>query len=223
MGQRILLVDSDIFVLLAGAGVLERVADLLGFDLKDLRRLDALPHQLRKSAKFRKKYSPGVIEKALAYCGKVSSLLERPKGDDILQRLAEADCIDEGEAVMLGLMAEQEIYLLASGDKVAMRALAQSPALAEVKKAVSGRIICLESVIRLLIGKLGPGQTAAAFAPLLDSNGTLRIAFSQGEQTTEAHCLEAIESYLKDLQKDVGNGFLLIPEVPRNDPPEKTE
>ncbi len=213
MNERILLVDSDMFVILAGAGVLETVANLLGFQLADLRRLDPLPHQLKKSRKFQEKYFKPVRDKALAWCDKVKSITERPENDDALQRLAAADRIDEGEALLFGLMAEQELYLLASGDKVAMRALAKGTGLEDIRRAVSGKIICLESVVKLLIEKVGTSRTATAFAPLRDSNGTLRVLFSQGEQTTQEDCLAGIASYLNALIKDVGSDFLLIPEV----------
>ncbi len=204
------------FVLLAGAGLLETVANLLGFQLAELRRLDPLPHQLRKSHKFQEKYSKPVRDKALAWCDKVKSITERPENDDALQRLAAADRIDEGEALLFGLMAEQELYLLASGDKVAMRALAQGANLKDVRQAVSGRIICLEAVVGLLVKSVGTSKTATAFAPLRDGNGTLRALFSQGEQTPQEACLAGIASYLNDLIKDVGRGFLLIPEVNNN-------
>ena len=47
MSERILLIDSDIFVLLSAAGLLDDLVDCLGFELSDVRRLDALPHQLQ--------------------------------------------------------------------------------------------------------------------------------------------------------------------------------
>jgi hypothetical protein len=220
MSERILLVDSDMFVLLSGAGVLETIANLLGFELKNVRRLDALPYQLRKSRKFRKNYSKSVLDRALALCQKVPSLLDRPTNDDALQRLATTDKIDEGEAVMFGVMAEQELYLLAPGDKVAMRALAKGTGLEDIKRAVSGRIICLESVVRLLVKSVGTSKTAAAFTPLRDGNVTLRVLFSRGELTTEEDCLAGIASYLNELIQDVGDNFLLIPEVKPNGTPE---
>ena len=41
METRLLLIDTDIFILLAAAGLLERVAELLGFSPSEMRRL---PH-----------------------------------------------------------------------------------------------------------------------------------------------------------------------------------
>jgi hypothetical protein len=45
--DRLLLMDSDIFILLSAAGLLERTAELLGFEMSRVRRLDALPHMIR--------------------------------------------------------------------------------------------------------------------------------------------------------------------------------
>ena len=211
MAEKILLIDSDIFILLAGADILEKAIGLLGFKMVNLRRLDALPHQLQRGKSFRQKYPKPVLDKALEWCDRVKPFVDRPADDDLQQALANVQRIDPGEAVMLGLLAEQEVFLLASGDKASMRALAQTPALADLKKAVSGRVIWLETILRLLLGKHETPMVARSFAALRDANMTLRVVFSQGEQTPLDHCLEAVDSYYKALVSEVGEGFLFTP------------
>ncbi len=210
MPERILLIDSDIFILLAGADILDKAIELLGFKMENLRRLDALPYQLR-GKKFRKTYAKPVLDKALAWCERVASFVERPADDELQQALANVQRIDPGEAVMLGLLAEQEVYLLASGDKASMRALAQAPELAGLKKAVSGRVICLETILRLLLTKHEAQFVARSFAAVRIVNTTLRVVFSQGEQTPLENCLVAVDSYFADLVKDGGNDCLFNP------------
>lgn len=211
MPERILLIDSDIFILLAGADILEKAIGLLGFKMENLRRLPALRHQLQRGKSIRQKYPKPVLDKALEWCDRVKPFVDRPADDDLQQALANVQRIDPGEAVMLGLLAEQEVFLLASGDKASMRALAQTPELADLKKAVSGRVICLETILRVLLGKHEAPMVARSFAALRGANTTIRVVFSQGELTPMESCLEAIESYLKDLVKDVGQEFLFTP------------
>ena len=211
MSEKALLIDSDIFILLSGAGVLKRAVELLGFDIENVRRLDALPHQLERGRKFRERYSYKVRAKAIEGCKQIASLIERPAQDDVLQRLASVSRIDEGEALMFALMTERDVYILASGDKQAMRTLATTPELADIRSSVAGRVVCLEAVIRLLVRQLGARRTATAFTPLRNSNTTLRVVFSLGEKTPKAQCLAALRSYLNDLKNDVGDDFLLIP------------
>jgi hypothetical protein len=128
MPERRLFVDSDIFVLLAASGSLPRVADLLGFSQEQLGRLAALPHMLRNGKSFRKKYfrkkySQDVRDKASAVADAIPAITERPQDDERLQLLLSIKGIDEGEALLYGLLAESAHCWLTSGDKTAMRAL----------------------------------------------------------------------------------------------------
>ena len=211
MGERLLLVDSDIFIILSAAGVFERTAEVLAFDLADVRRLPALERQLRRGTEFRRKYPSEVRDAALSSALRVPALTERPRDTGILDQLRPVSDIDEGEAVLYALMCERPSYLLASGDKRAMRALAARAEVRNVRDALAGRIICLEAAVRALVRRDGVAQVADAFTPLRSVNQTLSVVFSQGSATTERDCLTALDSYLRDLKNDLGDDFLLIP------------
>ena len=211
MREGLLLVDSDMFVILSAAGALHRTAHLLGFGPDDVRRLPALQNQLRRGRTFLRKYTQEIRDAALDCCGRVATLTERPSGDAILDQLSSVSDIDVGEAVMYAVMLDHPSYLLASGDKRAMRALAANPCLSNVRDALAGRVICLEAAVRMLVKRDGVAQVAQAFAPLLSANTALRVAFSEGLATGERNCLSALDSYLRDLSSEVGEDFLLIP------------
>jgi len=211
MGERLLLVDSDIFIILSSAGVLERTAELLGFESEDIRRLPALENQLTRGTKFKKMYPQEIRNAALSCCQGIAPLTERPSDVRILDQLASVSDIHVGEAVMYALMVERPSYLLASGDKRAMQALAANADLRNVRDALAGRILCLEAAVRMLVRRDGVAQVANAFTPLRSVNTTLSIVFSRGAATTKQNCLRALESYLTDLKNAVGDDFLLIP------------
>ncbi|NQT20744.1 MAG: hypothetical protein HQ592_13635 [Planctomycetes bacterium] len=211
MENRLLLIDSDIFILLAASGVLERVASLLGFELKNVRRLHPLKRQLTRGGRFLKRYSQEIREAVLDYCDKITPLTDRPDDPEVVPKLVSVDDIDYGEALLYGLVAEQPSFLLASGDKRAMIALAKAPELCDVSKAVSGRIICFETVLQMLIEKDGVGNTAKAFGPLRACNKTLQVIFSPGAVMTKQSRLKSVDSFLDDLVKSVGDGFLFVP------------
>lgn len=211
MGERLLLVDSDVFIILSAAGVLARTTELLGFGLEDLRRLPALENQLTRGRAFRKKYPQGILDTALGFCHDVAPLTQRPSDVGTLAQLAAVNDIDEGEAVMYGLMVDHPLYILASGDKRAMRALAANAGLRNIRDALAGRILCLEAAVHMLVRRDGVTQVANGFTPLRSVNTALRVAFSRGAATTKKDCLRALESYLSDLKNDVGGDFLLIP------------
>jgi hypothetical protein len=77
MNERILLIDSDIFVLLSAAGVLDDLIECLGFKQSNVRRLAALPKQLERGRAFRR-YNQAFRDKALACCREFPALLDRP-------------------------------------------------------------------------------------------------------------------------------------------------
>lgn len=208
MSRRLLLVDSDIFILLSAAGMLEKMANLLGLPLSDVRRLDALPHQLQRGRRFLQKYSEDATKQALSDCKKVPSIEERPADVD-LEELKDIEDIEFGDAVLLALTAGHPAYLLASGDKRALRAVGRSPGLARLRGQLTGRIICLERALAMLAEELGLAHVARAFTPLAEANATLRIIFTAGEATAQAHFDQAIASHLHDLEKDVGPDFLI--------------
>ena len=205
MEERVLLVDSDIFILLAAAGVLERVAHLLGVKLENVRRLKPLKYQLEKSSGFKRKYPEPIRNLAAGWCDRVAALDEEPLGRDILDRLNVTKGIDEGEGLLFALLSERPFYYLASGDKRGMVAVATAPELADIRSAVAGRIICLETVLGMLIREDGPDAVKAAFVPLCTCNKSLTVFFS------ETDCLEAVHSYFNDLVRQTGEGFLMVP------------
>lgn len=210
MGDQILLIDSDLFILLSSAQLLDRVSELLGIHTANLRRLDALPHMLRKPGRsMRRKYPQAVMDQALLDCDRIKGLTERPVSDEVLSRLLRPeDNIDDGEALLYSIVYERQCWLLGSGDKRAMMGLSQSPDLADIRDGVAGRIISLEVVCELLLKNETVEQVAATLGPLSDINQTLRILFGSGGPYTTEDRLDAVASYRRDLEKQVGDDFL---------------
>lgn len=211
MTRPLLLVDSDLFILLSAAGLLDELADSLGMDLRDVRRLDPLPHQLRKGKRFADKYPQRIRTRVLGDCDRIQALTDRLENDEFQQAIVDTADIDVGEAHLFALAAERPVYLLASGDKRALRALGRSPALSSVRNALAGRVLCLETALAILAGHLGLRNLAKALTPLRDVNKSIRIIFSAGEATDRQHFQDALDSYLHDLEEDVGKDFLMKP------------
>ena len=206
-----LLVDTDIFVLLAGAGLLDRTAELLNCSPDDLRRLDPVTHQLRKSKKFLEKYSAEVRAAALQAARRVRPLTDRPVDDTLLQRLADIPDIEEGDAFLLASVAEHPSWLLTTGDRRAIIACATNPEARKVRKAVAGRIVPIETVLRLLVTTDGIGKIAPAFINVREYDKKLRVIFSEAGSTNLEHCLAGIDSNLRSLVRHVGDDFLYMP------------
>lgn len=210
--QSRILIDTDIFIILAAAGVLERVVELLGYQTSDLRRLPATLAQLKRGKWIKSRYPSAAREKAIETCALVPVLNERPESDDILDRLAGVNEIDLGETLLYGIASLQSDYLIASGDKRAMIALASDDTLHDIRNSIAGRVICTEVVLRILIESDGIETVASSFQQIRDSNNLLRVIFSEAQATDQETSLQALDSYIKDLEQQVGKDFLYKPE-----------
>ncbi len=205
--MRLLLIDTDVFVLLAAAGLINRVAELLGFEIDHIRRLYPVEHQLTRGKKFREKYPQAVRDTALRAARAIIPLTDRPEDDSLLQRLVVTD-IDEGEALMFALMAENSSWFLATGDRRALVALSKNKDLTKLRASLAGRLVCLEMMLRKLVRADGVEKIAAAFAPVRDCDTKLRVVFSEANATSLDGCLEGIDSYLAGLRREVDQNLL---------------
>jgi hypothetical protein len=206
--DRLLLIDSDIFILLAGANALEAALGEFGFEIAQARRLDALEHMLRSSKKLRKSHAPDVIARSLESCGRVAPIQGSAPDPDLVQLLADTPDIDSGEVALLSHLVRNDSHFLASGDKRWMRALCAQERLAGIRAAVAGRVICLEVIVESLLNLWGIDRLIQVFAPVRTSHTTLKVLFGGG-QIDERNCRDGIRAHLEELESQVGPGFLL--------------
>lgn len=92
-----------------------------------------------------------------------------------------------------------------------MIALAMADDLRDIRNAIAGRIVCLESIIQLLVKHDGIVPVAMAFSHLRPLNTMLRVVFSEAGSTSKETCLDYLDSYLADLSGKVGDDFLYHP------------
>lgn len=209
MSERRLLIDNDAFLLLAGAGQLEQTTRALGFSLDDAKRLDSLPYMIQRSKSMRKRFEPVILSRALAACSVVDSFNERPT-TRFERVLSENASIDEGEAVLYGLLADHPNYMLLSNDKRAMREIGLTPELAELRQIVAGRVICLEEVVQRLFELDGHYSVCQALSPVKNCDTVLTVLLTDLNIHDEGQFRVALDSYLRHLHETVGTGFLRI-------------
>lgn len=210
MSQRRLLIDNDAFILLSGAGYLQRGVEVLGFSFEEARRLPALEFMLRKPARSLLNHPAEIRNRALEQCGRVPSLNERP-ADAVLAQFTGVPEMDDGEAVLYGLAAEQSLHYLASNDKRAMIAVATEARLKAIRATVAGRVICVEAVTRLLIISEGAEAVAERFGGLNCSDKRLATILSPATTGRPEDCLAGVDSNLDSLHRQLGGDFLFRP------------
>ncbi|NLG44747.1 MAG: hypothetical protein GX547_16010 [Phycisphaerae bacterium] len=207
MPDQRLLIDNDAFLRLSGAGVLERAVQQLGFAREQVLRLPSLPYMIQKSKSLQKRYAPALLARASANCPLIHPITNQPDAE-LMARLSNNPQVDGGEVLLYGLLVEHPLYLLASNDKRAMRALASDPRLIDIRDAVAGRVICLERIIRQFLGIHGQDATARFFQPVLDCDIMLQVVLSPATVAVPGRCALALDAYLADLKRSVGEGFL---------------
>jgi hypothetical protein len=206
---RLILLDNDIFFVLAATDCFEGTAQLFGLSLAEFRRLSSLADQLR-SARFAPELPAHVRKAALDYCGRIRGISGQHDAA-VLDRLARHRHVEAGEAQLLAHALQERSALLATADKRFLRALCTAPALAEIRAAIAGRVVCLETLIRMHLDTKGIAAAATKFSAAADYNGTIHLLFGGGPNTAEQHCRDGLRSFLADLETIVGAEFLFSP------------
>lgn len=207
MSERILLIDSDIFVLLSSAGLLDGLINCLGFEPSNVRRLAALPHQLQRGRAFRR-YDQATRDEALARCRDFPAMEDRPTSNEHLETLISVDQIDEGEALLFAKLAEGTASLLTTGDQRSLIALGNAEGLSRFRDEIRGRVICMESVLLLLVQSLGAEKVGIAFQRLHGVNTKIDVLFGYKTEFITEEVVRQLSSYLSDLRGKLGDDFL---------------
>lgn len=183
-----LLIDSDVFCKLGIAGLLEDGIAILGASLTTSGRLPALPHMLRRGSLVRT-YGDAACVKLLPLTEAIPPI---PAPDPTwLDKTAQVPSIDPGEAQLFASAAADGLLVL-TGDKRALLALKD---IEGFETALAGRIVVFEALLLALCDSLGAPEVTRRLRPLIPSDKTLRVCFSDSETDPR----EGLLSYFRNL------------------------
>lgn len=119
--------------------------------------------------------------------------------------------IHTGESTLFSFTATlKEEFLLATGDKQSLRALAQSPECERAVRRLAGRVICLEQIVKRCIAHRGFDHVRDKIAPVRhDLDKSVHFAFGYSLLAGEASVAEGLDSAINELRRDTGP--LLMP------------
>jgi hypothetical protein len=197
-GSGLLYLDSDLFVLLSGAGLLDEVIQVAGFEQSAARRLDPLPYMLERGG-LAQRYPEGVRERASAWCWRIASVEVVPPRR-LHDRLIREPDLDPGEALLFAAAAESAASVVTTGDKRACRALA-----AVDLPELCGKVLCLEACLLLLLKALDFSFLIDSLAIVREYHQTLRVLLPRGASTSESDLREGLDSYWRDLLAQTGD------------------
>jgi len=201
-----LLVDTDVFVKLGIAGLLDQLYELFGVSIEACGRLPALPHMLRRGA-LPTLYGKEACERLVPIAESMG--LAPVASTEWLARLAKVPQIDPGEAQLFASAVEHELIVV-TGDKRSVIAASKVDGMAD---ALGGRVASIEAVLLASCQRLGREHVRNAVKPLVAvedrKDKMMRVCFSDGNPDPAS----ALQSYISDLKRIVAP--LVLWELPQ--------
>jgi hypothetical protein len=140
--------------------------------------------------------------------------IELPIENSFLLELLDSPGLDAGEAVLLAASYNNNSKVLFTGDKRAIKALANHPSIDKLRAGLTGKLICIEQGVLMLIERHGFEAVRLKIVEALQVNialdTALRVAFGSGMDATEENVVASLESYITEL-KVVANDLLFTP------------
>lgn len=191
--------DVDVVLKLARSGFLPLLPELLGATDGSVRiqYLASLRTRLSRPAK---RLSNALHERHLSeFCDAhavIAACADIARQEELLR-----GGMDPGEA-MLFAEAEATGGTVVTGDK---RALATYARLSSPSQRGRLKVVCWEQLLLRVHRLKGYATLLQGGCEGMDGDGLLRLAFSSGPATDEAHALEAIRSYLGAVKASSGD------------------
>lgn len=187
-----LLIDTDVFCVLAAGRLLDDAVSVFDADLSGCARLPPLPHMLRKG-RLRKKYGDQISDDLIPIADSIP-VIDQAEAQ-WLDRLTPVQNIDPGEAQLFALAAEKRLAVITS-DKRVLRALKDVPGFAD---ALADRIVVLEAILTALCARIGLTVVSARLQPLITYDSMLRVCFSPSNPDPSGALLSYYQNLVTEL------------------------
>jgi hypothetical protein len=205
-----ILIDNDALLKLARYGLLDEAIALFECTPTDVRVLATAKYRLLP-AKNRLRFCKDEESAArLEAFLKTSNPLDAGLADpDLLDVLNAVPNIDAGEALLFAVGANNRDTLIITGDKRSLAMLCSHDSVADVSKALAGRVISMEVLFSMLTEyQFTLIQERVRDKPDVDM--TLKIVFGVTVPADFESVKEAFNSYISDLRSRTGT-LLYVP------------
>ena len=190
--------DNDIVIKLSAFDLFDGAITILNLDWEQLRVYSAAQYTFRGKS-YIAQYSESVCQKAIA----ITQKCQKVEADNSIEftLLNKVKNIDEGEAALIAATADKDVFLLTTGDKKCLKALATDPNLESVCKRLCGRVICLEQIILKLIEVKGFEFVRDRVLPMVGCDKSLQICFGYSTLATEENVIAGLNSYINEIRQ----------------------
>ena len=187
--------DVDVVLKLAACGFLPSLTELLGVKPESfqIRYLGSLKSRLSRP---RKRLPNEEHHQHLTIFCTAHTIVEGTAAVERQQELLLGG-MDVGEALLFA-EAEATGGVVVTGDK---RALAAYLKLSNAGQRAKIKVVCWEQLLLRVYSLHGYARLKKGCCEGIACDKMLRLAFSNGLATQESHALEALDSYLRDVQR----------------------
>ena len=193
----IYFLDNDVILKLSAFDLLDATIAALKISPENLRVLNTARFVFQGNRKVSQNYSEVIRKRAIDFvkgCQTVNPVAS-PEFV-VLERM-----LDVGEATLVAATRQISPFVLMTGDKRCLQALATQVELAEDAERLRDRVICLEHVILLLIQRMGFEMVKMRVLPEIACDTSLKACFGSGEKAIEENVVLALEGYITALNK----------------------
>ncbi len=205
----ICLADNDYILKLAACDLLMETFALFGAASNEIYVLPSAKYKFRKNKRneLSQKYGEGGLARAVAFVESVGIIIEIENEETALMREVRdpqtgREQIDAGERILLASIHAENDFLLLTGDKRCLRALASAPTCAAVHARHCGRVVCVEQTLLWLIEAVGFSGLLQKVVPARDCDTSLRAAFGSGYAATQENVTETLARYVNELDQE---------------------
>ena len=211
----ICLTDNDILLKLASFDLLSETLALLKIEPSDVYVLPSAKYKIKKDKKLLAKYGEGV-GRALSFLESTIEINFKPDDKELLllnnvrHETTGELLIHDGEQLLLTFSHPTEEVILATGDKVCLRALAKFPECSPFHQRFHGKVLCLEQTLLWLITHHGFDQVKQKVLPALRCDMAVQVAFGSGLSATRQMVERTLSEYVIELVQETSNILLKV-------------
>lgn len=201
-----LAIDNDFFCKSELLGIAEQILGCLGTSRSESRLVPSLIAQLQTGrGKLCRHYAPHVP--FLHEQAKLYALAEDP-GTEWADRMRDVAGLDPGEVRLLALAVENDAILMATHDKVCLRAIPKVPGLVS---ALNGKVILLEYALLELCNAIGKDELHRLASPHVDrvNDQVCRVCFGGSVNSL----VDGLQSYVADLRNITDPSIFWLPSL----------
>jgi hypothetical protein len=193
--------DNDVILKLAAFDLLSDFLPAVGVTMASVRVLPTAKYVLTPLAK---QHGGAVAKRVAGFLGAAGVIDWELPADEV--RLFEDTLgIDPGEAILFAATAKQRTFVLTTGDKVSLAALAGSPECEKITKRLAGRVVCLEQLVQRCIDHHGFEPVKRKIVPARECDKALRAIFGSGLTASENGVRDGLGSYVESLRSTTGS------------------